>query len=212
QPLVQAVGLTFSGQAKRRFPARQEHVRIELGEPLRDLLPPLGLGMASHGAPLTERELELVETLGVDHLRADLDLSGAWRDELEQAADLALSLGAALELALLLGPEGEAGLAALAHALPLAQAAVARLLVLEPGQAVTGSSAVRLARDRLAAAAPAAVFACGTGQWFTELNRDPPNGEGAHAGGFSLCATVHAGRDISGRETAASPGGHGGHA
>jgi hypothetical protein len=206
QPLVQSVRLTFSGETKRPAAGKADRVRLELGEPRRELLPPFGLGMASHGHLLAERELELVEGLRIDHVRADLDLSGPWREELGKAGDLALSLGASLELALFLGDDREGQVAALAEALPLAQAGVARFLVLEPGQAVTGSSVVALARERLASAAPGAAFACGTNQWFTELNRERPDVGAADAIVYSVCATVHAEDDISVAETPAAQG------
>jgi hypothetical protein len=83
---------------------------------------------------------------------------------------------------------------------------VVRFLVLKPGQKVTGARAVRLARAQLASTAPHAAFACGTNQWFTELNRERPDVEGADAITYSICATVHADDDRSVAETPAAQG------
>jgi hypothetical protein len=78
--------------------------------------------------------------------------------------------------------------------------------VLEPGDAVTDTRAVSLAREKLATAAPGVAFACGTNQWFTDLNRDRPEVDGADAVVYSICATVHAEDDVSVGETPAAQG------
>ena len=206
QSIAQAVRLSFSGKTDRPRPQAGGPLRIELGEPRRELLPPIGLGMASHGGVLTEREAELIAALRLDHVRADLDLGASWREELGRAGDAALGLGAGLELAIFLGDDPEAELEALADGLPLAQARVARFLVFKNGEAVTGSSWAGLARDKLSRAAPDAAFACGTNQWFTELNRERPAADGADAVVYSVSATVHADDDTSVHETPAAQG------
>jgi D-apionolactonase len=167
-----------------------EQVQIELGEPRRELVPPFGLGLSS-SAERSERELELLGALRADHLRVDLHFSEGWRDELDRAARTALSLAAGLELALFLGEDPDAGLDELADALPLAQAGVKRLLVLQ-GEAPTGSAVARLAREKLATVAPGATIVCGTDRLFAELNRARPDVGAADAVVYSICATVHA--------------------
>jgi len=206
QAIVQVVRLTLSGSARTAV-AADGPVRIELQEPSGLLLPEIGLGQASHGEPLSEREAELITLLGPAHLRADLELGReGWRKELERAADDALAIGAALELALFLGDEPEAELEALAAALPAAQARVARALVFKEGEVVSGGRWVRIARERLAPAAQGAAFAGGTNQWFSELNRERPELEGLDAVVYSVNATVHADDDTSLRETPAAQG------
>ena len=207
QRILQKVRLSASGAVSEAPASGDGPVRIELGEPSRTLLPTLGLGMASHGERLSERETDLLLELGPDHLRADLRLGGEdWRAELERAAEAALALGARLELAVFLGDEPAAELGALAAALPLAQARIERVLVFKEGEAATGTRWVGLARDLLQSAAPDATFAGGTDGWFTDLNRGRPELAGLGAVAYSICATVHADDDTSVRETPAAQG------
>jgi hypothetical protein len=198
QSLVQSVRLTPDGEARR--PGREGGaVRIELAGDTRRPLPPIGLSTASHGRPLGKRELALLQELHPAHLRVDLDLAGEWRDRFEQADTEALTLDAGLELALRLGEEPEDELRPLAAALHGAR--IERVIVLRAGETVTAARWVRLAREVLEAAVPGAAFAGGTDLWFTELNREPPVGDGLDAVAYSLAATVHADDDLSLRET-----------
>ena len=71
-------------------------------------LPPLGLGSASHGQPLGEKELERLRLLNLGHLRVDLHLADPdYGQALSRAWDEARSLGIPLEVALLAPPEAE---------------------------------------------------------------------------------------------------------
>jgi hypothetical protein len=180
-------------------------IRIELGRPAGEP-PPFGLALPSDGAEHSERELELLLALRPDHLRADLDLADDWRTELDRAARAALVTAAGLELVVRLGEEPAAALDALAAALPAAQARVDRVLVLATDAAVSEATHVRLARERLSAAAPDAAFAAGTDLWFTELNRTRPDLEGVDGVFYSTAATVHANDDVSVMETPSALG------
>src|SRR5215217_389724 len=51
-----------------------DRMRLTIGEPTGRSLPPIGLGLASHGHPLTTREADLARALRPDHLRVDLRL------------------------------------------------------------------------------------------------------------------------------------------
>jgi len=53
-------------------PSAAADLRVRLGEPLGRQVPLLGLGTASHGYALTERELQLVRRLRLRHIRAAL--------------------------------------------------------------------------------------------------------------------------------------------
>src|SRR5207253_3611942 len=106
-------------------------VRIELGGPIGKRLPALGLGAASHGEPLTEREAQLLRALRLDHLRVELRLGeDGWRDGLARARDDAEKLGVPLEAALFLGDAPETELDALAGE----RAPVARFVVFKDGE------------------------------------------------------------------------------
>jgi hypothetical protein len=77
-------------------------------------LPHIGLGAASHGQPLSERELERLRTLNLSHLRVDLRLAdSAYVAALRRAVDEATALGVALEVALFLSDDAEIELDAL---------------------------------------------------------------------------------------------------
>jgi hypothetical protein len=202
QEIRQRVRLSFEGKA-REAPGTAGPIRIELGEPAGGRLPALGLGAASHGAPLSEREVELLRALRLDHLRVDLRLGEpGWQAELARASDDAQALGMPLELALFLGDEPESEL----DALVARPGNVARILVFKEGEVVTGARWVRLARERLGGAFPDATFAGGTDQWFTELNRQRPDLDGLDAVTYSVTATVHADDDTSVMETPAAQG------
>jgi D-apionolactonase len=205
QPLVQAVKLSGPDEKPQRPRRSVEEVQIELGEPRRQLLSPFGLWLSSSAAEPSERELKLLEALRADHLRVDLHFSGGWRDELDRAARTALSLATGLELALFLGEDPDAELDELAKALPLAQARVNRLLLLQ-GEDATGSALAQLARERLATVAPGAPISCGTDGCFAEFNRARPDVAAADAVFYSICATVHADDDACVSETPAAQG------
>jgi D-apionolactonase len=171
-------------------------VSIALGQPARELLPPFGAVIGGNDAP-NDHQLSLLEGLRVDHLRVDLDMSADWRMELERAARSALSLGAGLEIACLLGTDPGDELQGLADALPRAQAGVKRFLVLERDRPVSGTAVVQRAREMLRATAPSATFVCGTSRSFDVLEEDPPDAEGADAVVFSVLGEATPGRALS---------------
>jgi hypothetical protein len=190
-----------------RLSVSEPAVTIALGGMVAPALPRIGLGMASGGGDLSEREEELLGELRPDHLRVDLHLGDEhWRAELERAGRAAVRLAAGLELALFLGDDAETELDALAAALPLAQARADRVLVFREGDTVSDGRLARVARERLGAATAGAPFAAGTDNWFVEINRHRPDLEGADGVIYSICATVHADDDTSVRETPAAQG------
>jgi D-apionolactonase len=203
QRISQTVRLTVSGDAA---PAEAGGpVRIEIGDMAAPALPRIGLGMSSHGGDLTEREKDLLVELRPDHLRVELHLGDeGWRGELERAGRQATGLAAGLELALFLGDDPGAELAALGAVLPLAQARIDRVLVFKEGELVADAHWSWLAREHLGAAVSGAPFAAGTDNWFVEINRHRPDLEGADGVAYSICATVHAEDDTSVRETPAA--------
>ena len=206
QKIRQHIRLSVSGERPRPTRRPRGAVTVVLGEDLGVTLPALGLGMASHGGDLSEREAGLLRALRLGSLRADLRLDGEdCQAELERAVDATKAVGARLELALHLGDEPEEELDALADRLGEHGGLVERALVFT-ADAVTPAQWVRLARERLARALPAAAFGGGTDGWFVDLNRDRPDLVGLDAVAYSINATVHADDDTSVLETPAAQG------
>ena len=186
EAIVQSVRLSVEGRAGSR--PKDETTRITIGEQAVGRLPAIGLGMASDGGRLDEREAELITALRPAHLRADL--RDGWREDLERAVEAARQTDAGLELALFVGA-GEFD--ALARALPH-DVEIARVLVFD-------ASSVPAARKHFAAR-----VAGGTDGWFADLNRSRPELEGLDALAYSITATVHADDDTSLLETPSAQG------
>jgi len=94
-------------------------------------LPPLGLGVASHGQPLTPREIARPRPLRLDHLRVDLRLDGPdWEAALRRAAQEADALATSLHLALFIeAADADRELAALRRALDVLRPRVSAFLI-----------------------------------------------------------------------------------
>ncbi|MBW3631967.1 MAG: hypothetical protein KY456_02955, partial [Chloroflexi bacterium] len=172
-------------------------VRIELGGGLQHRLPPLGLGMASHGRRLSEREGDLLTALRLDHLHTDLRLADPGHPaELSRAIDAATTLGCGLELAVHLTDDAAAQLSALA-ALLGDRVRIDRVLVFHESEPATNPRWVDLTRRHLRQAAPDALFAGGTNANFCELNRFRPDGARDDGIVYSINPQIHAFDELS---------------
>jgi hypothetical protein len=173
-------------------------------------LPAIGLGVATHGQPLTPWEIERLRALHLDHLRVDLRLSQpAYLEALRRAAREAAALGVLLQVALHLSENAEAELQALVRTLDEVKPPVGAWLVFYESEKstrvptpATGPRAweerwVRLARERLTERAPTAAFVAGTDAYFAELNRDRPPVAALDGVCYSINPQVHAFDDIS---------------
>ena len=176
QEIRQRIRLTFDGADGLEPVAEGGPIRIELGAPA-GRLPKIGLGVASHGEPLSEREVGLLRVLRLDHLRVD-DSEGA------RAREEARAIGAGLEVALVDGIDR------------LGDVQAARYVVFD-------ERLIAPARERLG---EEAEIAAGTDGWFVDINRDRPDLSGADAVAYSITATVHAGDETSVVETPAAQG------
>ncbi len=180
-----------TGSAQPERPV--DDLRVTIGPSSGLRLPPIGLGMASHGETLTAREADLLRRLRLDHVRCDLHLDDEHHGEaLERAAVTSRALHCGLQLALFLGDEPEEQLAALAHLLAAAQVPLRSILVFRDGEEVAAGRWVRLARERLRGVAPHALFAGGTNIYFNELNRNRPEIDALDAVVYSINPQVHA--------------------
>lgn len=156
-------------------------------------LPPIGLCAASHQRPLSAREIERLKALRLAHLRVDLKLSDAsYPAVLERVADEAAQIGAGLHLALGFGADVEAQATALLAHLRRIQPRVLQWIVLHESQNPAGEATVQRARGVLQSYAPNVLFAAGTRDFFTEINRDRPPAGAASSVCYSNNPQVHA--------------------
>ncbi|NLE45511.1 MAG: hypothetical protein GX620_12395 [Chloroflexi bacterium] len=172
----------------------EEPVRLLIGEPLDYGLPDVGLGMASHGETLSDREVALLRRLRPAHLRAELHFRDAqWVQALKDAIASAHRIGTRLELALFLDNDPEAEVAALRER--LVGAPMARVLAFhesEAGLAATSPQWVALARATLGEAIPGIAIGGGTNGNFAEVNRAWPDTADWDLLSFTINPQVHA--------------------
>jgi hypothetical protein len=166
-------------------------------------MPAIGLGMASHGKDLSDREIRLLRSLRPAHLRADLHpRDTAYLNEWARANRAARALGCALELAFFVSSDAREEAAELAR-LAMTGGPVARVLVFEEAEGFSelrGASApetVRAVREVLRAGGIGCPVVGGTNQFFNELNRTRPETAGTDGIAYSLNPQVHAGDDLS---------------
>lgn len=135
-------------------------------------LPSIGLGLASHGQPLSEREIRLIRELRPAHLRVDLRLNEPdWPQTLGLALGQSTALDTALELALFVSDAAERELTALADRLRVVQPRLARCFVFHVAERATSRRWMKLARDLLLPEFPKMLVGGGSNANFTELNR-----------------------------------------
>ena len=128
----------------------------------------------------------------------------AWVTDLDRAASDARTLGAGLELAVSANESSGEHLTALAGRLSSASdVRVDRVLVYPLADgfsafvSTTPAAVVRLVREHLAPAIPGALFAGGTNQNFSDVNRDRPSDPVFQGICCSISPTVHAADDAS---------------
>ena len=161
--------------------------------------------MASHGGKLSPREVDLLRSLRLDHLRTDLQLADSgYPAALARAIATAEQVGSGLELALHLTDDAENELTDLASQLDGAR--VDRVLVFHTNELATDPGWVTLARERLRGQAPSALFAGGTNANFCELNRFRPAGSPQDGIVYSINPQIHAFDELSLAENIAAQG------
>ena len=179
-------------------------VRVAVDPARGRTIPPIGLGVASHGAPLGEEDLSLLRALQPAHLHLTLDLTElGWRESLARAQQEAAALGAALAIEAIAGAGGS-GLSDLAGALSGSEVAVARVLVFADGQLVTDDAVLIAARQAFAQAGVETLVGGGTRAFFTELNRATLPLDAMDVVSYTLNPQVHAFDNASMTETLAA--------
>jgi hypothetical protein len=152
-------------------PAPGGPVRVTVDPSRGRTIPPIGLGVASHGAPLDDEDVALLRALRPAHLHVALDLTESdWLESLARATRDARVLGAALAIEAIAGANG-AGLKDLADNLSALEVDVARVLVFAGGEMVTDETVLAAAREAFAQAGVKSLVGGGTRAYFTELNR-----------------------------------------
>src|SRR6185503_18904774 len=154
---------------------------------------PIGLCVASHRRPLTARETERLKALRLSHLRVDLKLEDpAYPVLLEQAVTEVRAIGAGLHVALGLGASPEQQINALLPHLERLKPPVLLWILLHDSENPTSESTVQRVRATLQKFAPNVLFAAGTRDFFTEINRDRPPANSASSICYSNNPQVHA--------------------
>jgi hypothetical protein len=190
-----------SGSCRAASPGPQvSPFNLGYGPPCR--LPRIGLGVASHGKPLSRQAQSRLSILRLDHLRVSLDLDdGGFEERLETAAAQARQVGAALHVAVTLRAGAEEALRRLAEQVRATPAAIAAWLVYDRQQASTSAALFQAVRSVLRPVTPKAAFTMGTNANFAELNRGRPPAGLADGICFSINPQVHAFDDDSLVET-----------
>lgn len=192
ETVQQAITVSFEGVGASTN-KEASLVSIELSPQPVGRLPQIGLGVASHGGPLTPREIELLRALRPVHLRVDLHLAlPSYRTALQQAADEAAALDARLEVALFLSENSTAELTDLRNALLTLRVPVARWLVYSETERATPEHEVVLARRLLRESPVFAPVGGGTNNSFADLNRNRQAAAQADFAVFAINPQVHA--------------------
>ena len=186
-----------AGQGGGLVSAAPVHVEVD-PQRLRPL-PKLGLGVASHGRPPSERQLRWLTALRLDHLRVDLRLGEpSWRQELEGANDQARQLGVRLQAAVTLADGDEdGGLLALAAEAAARQPPVSEWLVFHQREKSTSRCWLERARRAFSQVGITGRIVAGTNAYFAELNRERPAMDACDAVCYSVNPQVHAFDDRS---------------
>ena len=156
-------------------------------------IPRIGLGMASHGEALSERETTRLGILQLNHLRADLHMSKPdWECSLAQASSLSGRLGLALEIAVFLSDAAEAELRQLEGRLWSLQSEIDSCLIFHAVRRPIPATWIGLAREALKSIAPGAHIGSRTDAYFVEWNRKRPPFESLDLTCYSVNPQVHA--------------------
>ncbi len=156
-------------------------------------LPKLGLGVASHGKPLTNSELARLKELNLSHLRVDLKLfEPGFAEILCRAAIEAEALGVSLETAVILSDNADDELKNLRNLLTEINPPVRIWLIFHQTKAVSDETLVELAREHLRNYDPTAKIGAGTNVYFTDLNCDRPSVQALDFVSYSINPQVHA--------------------
>lgn len=139
-----------------------------------------------------EEQQAALRALALSHLRVDMMLAAdTFQSAYDTAARASRTLSMPLEIALWLEADAPSDLARLAAALTASPVSVARWLVFQRGRSVAEADTQQAARDALLRLSDAPVYG-GTDEFFTQLNREPPNPALVDGLTYSTNPQVHA--------------------
>jgi D-apionolactonase len=192
--ISQSITLTLKGQIPKAKPkAKRPELTLAPGQTVVARLPRIGVGVASHGQPLSAREVARLQCLRLAHLRVELDLTQpGYSAALRGATAQAKALGSALEIALLLSDAAEEELRALRGHVSEIQPPVHAWFIHHHGESSASAKWVGLAREYLGPYDPASRFGGGSRTNFTELNRARPPIDALGIVCYALNPQVHA--------------------
>ena len=197
----QSIVLSLQGVAPEQPLADRASI-VTIGAAPTSDVPSIGLGVASHGEPLTAREVARLRALNLAHLRVDLRLTEpSYPATLRQAQADAGALGVPLEIAVFLNDNGEEELRSLKAAFPVSPVKVVRWLIFHVTERPTAARWIGVARRTLAGVDQSADFGSGTNADFTELNRARPIVGALDVVGYAVNPQVHAFDNLSMVET-----------
>ncbi len=201
--ISQSVTLTLKGEIPEEpAEAGEAGLSFSVGASPTRSFPRFGLGVASHGQPLSQKELARLKALNLSHLRAGLRLSeSGYEAKLRQATGEANELGVPLEVALFLSDAAADELKAFVEVLEQVKPSVWAWLIFHEAEKSTTEKWVKLAREHLASYDPAVKIGAGTNAFFTELNRGRPPVQVLDLVTYSLNPQVHAFDNLSLAET-----------
>jgi hypothetical protein len=193
----QSVVLTLQGEFENTDQSREDE---SLNQPLKltidatpiGTLPPIGLGVASHGENLTPRETERLRTLHLSHLRLDLLLSQNYEEALRRATEEIRVLELALEIALFVTDNAAHELREFVVKLHELKPKIKSWLVFHVDEKTTSARWIKIARQHLAPYNENVPIGAGTNLYFTDLNRKRPPIHVLDCVNYSINPQVHA--------------------
>jgi hypothetical protein len=204
--ISQSVTLTLMGEIPPTpTQAAAAGLTFSIGSSPARVFPRLGLGVASHGQPLSQKEVARLKALNLLHLRVGLRLAEPdYETRLRQAANEASELGVSLEVALFLSGNASDQLKTLVRVLEQVKPPVWAWLVFHEVEKSTTEQWVRLAREYLSVYDRAAKIGAGSNAFFAELNRARPPVHALDLVCYSINPQVHAFDNLSLVETLAA--------
>ena len=186
--------VTLGGAVKPVLPVVQGRpVQISIATIPVFPLPPIGFCVARDAEPLTAREAERLKMLRPAHLRVDLRLSDpGCAQTLERASKESAEIRAPLHVAAIVTDDAREQLRQLRAEVDRIKPNVSLWLVFHETEETTSERWLAMARDALQSYAPGVLFAGGTLDWFTEVNRNRPAPDAPWFTCYSLNPQVHA--------------------